>query len=71
MLSGAVEVKVDLSDQSVIAAMDGRVETIAAEVQSAIFTVRRTVAARILLRTARMLEFGPRWSGSTFGCLAS
>lgn len=53
MLSGAVDVKVNFADQGVIAAMDGGVEAVATEVESTIFAVRGTVAARILLENAQ------------------
>ena len=50
VLPRPIDVKVDLSDDGVIAAMDGRVEAVATEVESPIFTIRRAVAARILLK---------------------
>lgn len=49
VLPSAVDVKVYLSDQSVITAMDGRVEAVATEIESTVFTVSRTVATRVLL----------------------
>lgn len=49
VLAGTIDMEIDLADQSVIAAMDRRVEAVATEVQPTVFPVPRTVPARILL----------------------
>src|SRR5215469_9607501 len=63
MLVGGVEVEVDLSHNRAIAAMGRGVETIAAEIQATVFTVRRVVAVRILIEDGENRGVGPDAQG--------